>query len=281
MNPRFNFGKKLQKPALSKLAYFLGLAVIFSVIFSQYFFPLHNIYRSFIVIYGVPIVFITIISGFVILKKAFRNNLVAIQWGLASWGVALSASYVLDLIILNLLLNLNPDSLVSLNKPTPFAHLGPSLWIMILLSFVVIGPAEEYIFRGFVFGGALRTFPKRHWFVLALLSSALFAFVHFYYFLNFGLASSVIIPDIFAIGLALSIAYYFSGGNLLVPILLHALFDSFGFLSLATSSDIGDNLRLLLIGAGILTAIYLIDKQSSLASSITRKIERSSAATET
>lgn len=251
-----------RKQTLSKPAYFLGLAVVLAVIYSQYFFHFKNIFASFLIIYGVPIFFVTFVSGWVILKKAFRNNLVAAEWGLASWGLLLLASYVADLVIFNILLALYPQGLLSLNRPSPLLHIGLSPWAMIAVSFLIIGPAEEYIFRGFVFGGALRAFPKVHWSVLAVLASALFALVHFYYFLLFGAASGLIVPDIFAIGLALSATYYFSGGNLLIPILLHALFDSFGFLSLATGTNVGNNLRLLLVGAGILMAIYLAGKHS-------------------
>jgi membrane protease YdiL (CAAX protease family) len=257
-------GQELKKRKLSKTAYFLGLAVIFTAVFSQYFFPLRRLDRSFIVIYGVPAVFITVVSGFDIIKRTFRNNFSAVKYGLASWGVLLSISYILDVVILNLLAAFIPNALSPLYHRTPFAHLGSSPWAMIALSFFIIGPAEEYIFRGFVFGGALRAFPRFRWTTVMIFATTVFTLMHFYYILIFGPASIVILPDIFAIGLALSAAYYYSGGNLLIPIILHGLFDSFGFLSLATGSDLGYNLRFFMIGAGLLVAIYLTGKNSFL-----------------
>ncbi|MDR3559640.1 MAG: CPBP family intramembrane metalloprotease [Candidatus Pacebacteria bacterium] len=256
-NNKHENGPPPRKQTLSKLAYFFGLAFILTVISSQYLHPIKNPLGSFLLIYAIPAVFVTIVSGLAILKKAFRNNLAAIEWGLASWGVLLSGSYIIDLSVFNLLFAFDPGALVSLNRSLPFSHIGLSPWFMIALSLLVIGPAEEYLFRGFVFGGALRAFPEQHWLLLAVLASALFTLVHFYYFLIFGLASGIILPDIFAIGLAMSATYYFSGGNLLIPILLHGLFDSFGFLSLATTGGLGENMRLFMIGAGLLMAIYL------------------------
>lgn len=244
----------------SKTDYFFGLAVILGAVFSQYFFNLGGFYSSLAVIYGLPIIVITILSGQNILRRAFKNNKKALAYGLAAWGISLLAAYIVDLFIFNFLANFDPHSLLPLNNSNPLPYSSASPWVMIILSFAVIGPSEEYIFRGFVFGGALRAFPKRHWFLLAILSSAVFSIAHFYYFLTFGAASGIIIPDIFAVGLALAAAYYYSGGNLLVPVFFHGLFDALGFLSSATGTNLGDNLRFFLVGIGIITALFLLAK---------------------
>lgn len=65
--------------------------------------------------------------------------------------------------------------------------------------------------------------------MLAFLSSVFFAAVHLYYALTYGVASLIPFVDIVAIGMALAITYYHSGGNLLIPALIHGVYDATGF----------------------------------------------------
>ncbi|MGA2310636.1 MAG: hypothetical protein ABSG57_13965 [Candidatus Bathyarchaeia archaeon] len=51
--------------------------------------------------------------------------------------------------------------------------------------------------------------------------------------------------------------YYFSGGNLLVPALVHGAYDATGFLGMATSPGLGATLRGLMILAGLIVALAL------------------------
>jgi len=116
-------------------------------------------------------------------------------------------------------------------------------WLMAGASILVVGPCEEYIFRGFVFGGLLRLFGSRHWLLLAFVSSILFAAVHLYYAIVYQVAALVPFVDIVAIGMALAVAYYLSKGNLLVPALIHGVYDAMGFVGVATQPEVGVRLR--------------------------------------
>jgi membrane protease YdiL (CAAX protease family) len=121
----------------------------------------------------------------------------------------------------------------------------------------VSGPAEKYIFRGFVYGGLLNLFKGCHWLFLAFISSVLFALVHLYYAAVYGIASIIPFIDIVAIAMALSITYYLSGGNRLIPALIHGAFDATGFLAVAVSPKVGLSLRGLLTLSGLVLAVML------------------------
>jgi membrane protease YdiL (CAAX protease family) len=95
-----------------------------------------------------------------------------------------------------------------------------------------------------------------------LVSSVLFAAVHLYYALTYGVASLIPFLDIIAIGMALAITYYRSGGNLLIPALIHGAYDATGFMAVAASPRIGIELRGVLILAGVIAAVIMIVARS-------------------
>lgn len=240
------------------VAYFFGLMAILLAIFSQYFMPIDG-WVKLIFVYGIPIMIASLILGGFIWKRAFKNNARALGHGLAWWGVLTALGYFATFIIIAYLASTNPGSLGLLERSNPAAPASPGLaWLMVAASFLVIGPAEEYIFRGFIFGGLLRIFQNRHWLIWAFLTSVLFAFVHIYYLLTFGITSSIFFVNIIAISMALSIAYYVSGGNLFIPALLHGLFDASGFLTIATDSDFGIFLRFAMVAVGLFMAFLLV-----------------------
>jgi hypothetical protein len=57
--------------------------------------------------------------------------------------------------------------------------------------------------------------------------------------------------------LAMAATYYFSGGNLLVPALIHGAYDATGLLGMATSPGLGATLRGLMILTGLIVALAL------------------------
>jgi membrane protease YdiL (CAAX protease family) len=128
---------------------------------------------------------------------------------------------------------------------------------MIWVSLLVVGPFEEYIFRGFVFGGLVDLFGEVHWVYHALLASALFAAVHLYYALVYGAASLIPLTDLITFGLAMAFTYYSSGGNILVPALIHGVFDAAAFVNIASSTNDGTLLRSSLTLLGIIIAVIL------------------------
>ena len=142
--------------------------------------------------------------------------------------------------------------------------MSPELaWFMVAFSFLVVGPSEEYLFRGFVFGGLLNVSKGRHWLVLALISSIFFAAIHLYYAVTYGVASLVAFADLITFGMAMAATYYVSGGNLLVPARLHGAYDATAYVSIATSSDIGVQLRNLMIVTGIIAALLVFSRKKS------------------
>jgi membrane protease YdiL (CAAX protease family) len=136
---------------------------------------------------------------------------------------------------------------------------------MIAFSFLVVGPSEEYLFRGFVFGGLLNIFKGRHWLLLALLSSMFFASVHLYYAIVYGVASAIQFADLITFGMAMAATYYVSGGNLLVPAMIHGAYDATGYLGVATSSDIGAQLREVMILTGLIIAVFVFTRRKRAA----------------
>ncbi len=241
--------------SLSVAAYLLGLFVVFACSYSQYFVRGIGLAAGAFWVYGISIAFIAPVYGRAILRRAFRHTGSAVQLGLACFGIFSLLGAIASFLIVAVFLDLDPAALHLLQKPVPVLHVKPELaWIMVWASLIVVGPCEEFIFRGFVFGGLLSIFGTRHWLVLAFLSSLLFAALHLYYALAYGVASLVPFVDIVAIGMALATTYYLSGGNLLVPALIHGFYDAAGFVAVAANSSVGMRLRGVLTLAGVIAA---------------------------
>lgn len=244
-------------------SYLAAILVIYISTYAQYVLPWNNPIAGALIAYGVPILWITRLCGADIVRRAFLNSLPALRYGMGSFGVftllgILAASGVFYVISV-----LDPRALNLLHRPMPLLQLPPVVdWIMVLASFAVVGPAEEYIFRGFVFGRMLRLYPNRHWFLLAVLSSLLFAVAHLYYIVIYGVASLVPLTEVFAIGVAMAVTYYLSGGNLIVPALIHGAFDASGFVAAGISPEIGELLRQTMILAGLIVAFFFFGRHA-------------------
>jgi len=243
---------------LTKKGYFLGLAVIFVSSYSQYFASGISLLVGAFCVYGISLATISIVSGAPVLKKALRNTVAAFRIGLASFGVFTVAGSVASFLIVAMLKGLDPGALTVLQKPLPVLDMPHgTAWLMVGASILVVGPCEEYMFRGFVYGGLLSLFGSRHWFFLAFVSSILFAGAHLYYAVVYGVAALIPFVDIVAIGLALAVTYYLSGGNLLIPVLIHGVYDATGFVGVATQPELGVRLRGALLLVSVLVAVLL------------------------
>ena len=164
--------------------------------------------------------------------------------------------------VLAVLLQYEPGVIDLLNQPNPVLEVPQNVaWVMIFVSVLIIGPAEEFLFRGFMFGGLLSLTKGKYWFASAVFSSALFAIVHAYYAVTYGVASIIPFITVITFSIAMSITYYYSGGNLLVPILIHGLYDATGFLTVAVSSEVGLAARGVMICVGVTIALYLLLKK--------------------
>lgn len=243
---------------ITKARYLIGLVIILGASYSQYVFGGFGPAIGFLVVYGIPIVVVSILWGRAIIQKAAKNTWTAFKFGLGFYGAFTALGLLASYAILFVLTNFDPAALNLLNRPNPVLNVSPEYaWIMVGVSLLVVGPAEEYLFRGFVFGGLLRLFKNRHWLVLSLVSSAFFAAAHLYYGLVYGVASALAFTDLVTFGMAMCVTYYLSGGNLLVPAVVHGAYDATGFLGVATSSQIGAILRVLMMLVGISVALSL------------------------
>ncbi|WP_158058345.1 CPBP family intramembrane glutamic endopeptidase [Halorussus halophilus] len=116
------------------------------------------------------------------------------------------------------------------NSVTQLAEEGllETLLVLVPLSILVVGPAEEILFRGVIQRYLGETFSE----VTAILvASVLFALVHFP-------TMYIATPDLFAVGVTMVILFglsillgylYVWTENLVVPILVHGLYDALLF----------------------------------------------------
>lgn len=243
------------------LLYLLGVIVIFVAVYSQYFVELGAV-SGYLVVYGIPIVAVSLLFGRDILRGAAKNNKLAVKLGMGTFGALTVISLIISIILLAILLQYDESVIETLNRPNPVLDVSSNVaWVMVAVSFLVIGPAEEYLFRGFMYGRLLNITKGKYWFPLAIGSSILFALVHAYYAVTYGVVSVIPFVTIVAFSLAMSITYYYTGGNLLIPILIHGAFDATGFLTVAVSIEVGLAARGILIFAGVTVAFYLFLKK--------------------
>jgi membrane protease YdiL (CAAX protease family) len=246
-----------EKP-LSKILYIVGVAVIFLAVYAQYFVELGPI-TGYLVVYGVPIVVVSVFFGKTLLSKAAKNNRTAFKYGLGLFGGFTLIGFFLSFVAVAILLQFDPNTISLLNKPNPVLNVPPSqAWILIAVSMLVVGPTEEYLFRGFMYGGLLSVFKGKHWLPLAIVSSVMFAAVHGYYAITYQVASIIPFITLITFGIAMAVTFYWSGGNILVPAVIHGLYDATGFLGVATTNTIGLAARFILIAVGVVFAIFYV-----------------------
>ena len=251
---------------LGKTSFVVGLLVILASMYSQYAIPSLNLVSGTLLVYGLPILVTSLIWGRTIISKALRHMYTALRYGLGYFGAFTILGFSASLLIVFLLTVFDPTATNLLHKPNPVLQVSPELaWFMVVFSFLVVGPSEEYLFRGFVFGGLVNIFKGRHWLVLAFISSIFFAGVHLYYAVVYGVASLVQFVDLITFGMAMAATYHASCGNLLVPAMIHGAYDATGYLGVATSSDIGAQLRELMILVGLIVAFFVFSRRKNQA----------------
>jgi len=198
-------------------------------------------------------------------SRACKNNKDAAKFGLGLFGVLTVVGLFLSIIVLAILLHFDPHAINLLNKPNPVLNVPSNVaWVMIPVSILVVGPVEEYLFRGFINGGLLSMSKGKNWVLLAVVSSVMFASVHAYYAVTYGVASILVFVSLITLGLAMSITYYWSGGNILGPALIHGVYDATAFLGVATSIQIGAAARLVMMFVGIGFAVMYLPQKIGL-----------------
>ncbi len=241
--------------------YFLGVGITVFVILSQYFVPqslpparalYDNLPGDLFVVYGIPIIAFAVLVGPAPLRNWRRDTRVAGWQGLRWFGGMNGLAIAVLLAMAVVYEVVDPSALGLLNRPNPALEQATgNPWFWVGFSFVV-GAFEETIFRGYIFG-YWRDRPGT-WFGPAIWTSIVFAGVHLYYGTTYGPAYPLIFPSLFLTGFALAATYRFSGGNLVVPALLHGAYDATAFLTLV-STDLGVGLRYLLILAGLVVCL--------------------------
>jgi membrane protease YdiL (CAAX protease family) len=247
-----------EKP-LSKKSYILGILTIFVCVYSQYFVRYGQIF-GFLVVYGIPVLVVSLLFGRQMLSRAAKNNVLAAKLGMGLFGAFTALGIFLMAIALSIILVFEPGAGALLTKPNPVLEglSANAAWVMIAVSFLVVGTAEEYLFRGFMYGGLLSISKGKHWFLIAVGSSFLFSIVHAYYAVAYGVASVLPFIALITFSVAMAVTFYWSGGNLLVPALIHGAYDATGFLTIAVSMEFGLAARGLLIAVGgVFAAVYL------------------------
>ena len=244
---------------ITKRGYFIGLIVILASSYSQYVIRDFNPVLGVLVVYGTPLVIISLFYGKVIAQRAFNRTLTALRFGLGLFGVFMVLGILISGAAFYIIVSFDPTAVNLLDRPCPVLNVPDyAAWIMVFASFLVVGPAEEYLFRGFIFGGLLSLFKDRHWLSLALVSSILFATAHLYYAVVCGVTSLIPFIDVLSFGIAMAITYYLSGGNLFIPAMIHGAYDATGFLGIAVSSGVGIFLRSSMIAIGVIVAGALV-----------------------
>jgi membrane protease YdiL (CAAX protease family) len=125
---------------------------------------------------------------------------------------------------------LNTD--IDLNAFDSLKGNGKILIIYLLLVWSLIAFGEEFFFRGYLMNrmNDLLSSIKYPWLVSALLSSIVFGLAHSYQGIS-GMISTGIV------GLILAISFYKNQQNLLVNILCHGLYDTYGILMIYFGND--------------------------------------------
>jgi membrane protease YdiL (CAAX protease family) len=243
---------------ITRSAYLVGLLIIMVSIYSQYIFS-SRLTHNMLIVYGVPIIATSLLWGATIVRKSFNNTYTAFKYGVALFGVFTVLGIFAQILIFYVISLYDPSAINLLNRPNPVLHIPQEFaWLMVWVSLFVIGPAEEYLFRGFIYGGLLSLRNGRNWFGLAFLSTIIFAVAHLYYATVYSVASLVIFAELLAFGMAMAITYYISKGNLLIPAIIHGVYDAVGYIGVATASNIGISLRSSMTVIGLLMAISIL-----------------------
>ncbi len=246
---------------LSKSLYLLGLAVILLAVYLPYFVSLGPV-GGYLVVYGVPIAVVSLFFGSQIMNRAAKNNKEAFKLTLGLFSSLYVVGIFLATVVFAVILQFNPSAQQLLEQPNPALDVSPTVaWIMMAVAVLVVGPAEEYLFRGFLFGGLLSISKGRHWFPIAFVSSLVFAFAHGYYAVTYGVASPVFFIQLTMFGIAMCVAYYWSGGNIVALAVVHGLNDAIGFLGVATTRTVGLTAQGIFLAVGLVFAVYVLFKK--------------------
>ena len=146
----------------------------------------------------------------------FRDIAVTVLGTIALVGLLLTASSVISYFGLE----------TARNQIVEIGQQNPSVFLLLVpLSFLLVGPGEELLFRGIIQGTLRASFHPIRAIVLA---SALFASIHL--FSLSGEGKLVYVGLVFILALILGGTYEYTG-NLIVPALIHGAYNAIQFAS--------------------------------------------------
>jgi len=225
--------------------YVAGVVITVLAVVSQYFVPslvpaslvlYGNLPGDLFVVYGIPVLSFAVLVGGAPLRDWSKRMGTASWEGLRWYGLLSLLALVVVLALAIVYEFVDPAALQYLSRPNPaLTQAAANPWFYVGLSFVV-GAFEETIFRGWIFG----YWRDRggSWLVPAAWTSAIFAGVHLYYGFTYGPAAPLIFPTLFLLGFSFAATYRYSGGNLVLPALLHGENDASAYLTLI-NTEIG------------------------------------------
>jgi len=228
-------------PPASLPRYIAGVVITVFAIYSQYFVPQNlpaanvlygNLAGDLFVVYGIPVISFVLLVGGAPLRD-WRARMGLATWhGLRFYGLLTLLGLLVVFVLTIVYAVIDPAALQLLNRPNPVLEEAKgNPWFFVGFSFV-IGAFEETIFRGFIFG-YWRDRPGP-WIAPAVWTSVVFAAVHLYYATTYGVAAPLLFPGLFLLGFAFAATYRYSGGNLVVPAVLHGAHDAAAFLTLVS-----------------------------------------------
>jgi membrane protease YdiL (CAAX protease family) len=132
--------------------------------------------------------------------------------------ILLSILVVVSILISTLGIESAQNQIVELGQQNPLVFL-----VLVPLSFLLVGPGEELLFRGLIQGRLGESFPT--WRAI-MLASALFAIVHITSLVGQG--KFIYIGVVFALALVLGATYEYTD-NLAVPALIHGAYNAVQF----------------------------------------------------
>lgn len=181
------------------------------------------------------------LRGGSLLEEYGRNagDSLRLSWGY--FGISLFVSAIVGGIILAFIVGFEGlDSITHYQYPSnPIrANNLTQTLELVALSLVVVGPAEETIFRGASYGLMLDHYHWTKWRRLNLIQALGFGLAHLYYLYTLGPLGVVALAEIVGMGYGLGWAYYKCGGSLAGPIIVHGLWDGSSFLLLYPATSV-------------------------------------------
>jgi membrane protease YdiL (CAAX protease family) len=188
-----------------------------------------------------------------------KNNKEAFKLTMGSFSLFYVAGIFLAAIAFAIIMQFDSSAQQLIEQPNPALDVSPTVALVMMgVAMLVVGPAEEYLFRGFLFGGLLSIFKGKHWFVLGIVSSLIFSLAHGYYAITYGVVSPIFYIQLTLFGMAMCLAYYWSGGNLVALAVIHGLSDAIGFLGVATTRTVGLTAQGIFLAVGLVFGVFYV-----------------------